>query len=61
MSIRETIKAKLATKSMTLDELFSDLNKKNNIKRESVRGRLSELRKNKEVKKTGQKFSLLAS
>jgi len=61
LSIRETIKAKLATKSMTLDELFSDLNKKNNIKRESVRGRLSELRKNKEVKKTGQKFSLLAS
>lgn len=61
MSIRETIKAKLATKSMTLDELFSDLNKKNNIKRESVRGRLSELRKDREVKKTGQKFSLFAS
>ena len=61
MSIRTVIKEKLATKSMTLDELFTDLNQKNNIKRESVRGRLSELRKDKEVKKTGQKFSLLPS
>ena len=55
------IKQKLATKSMTLDELLTDLNRKNNIKRESVRGRLSELRRDKEVKKTGEKFSLIPS
>ena len=61
MSLRTLIKEKLAEQSMSLDELMDDLSKKNDIKRESIRGRLSELKKNKEVKKLGQKFSLLPS
>ncbi len=46
---------------MTIDELFDDMNQKNNIKRESIRGRLSELKTNNEIKKVGLKFSVLPS
>jgi len=46
---------------MTIDEIFTEMNQKNNIKRESIRGRLSELKTSNEIEKVGKKFSILPS
>ena len=47
---------KIEQKPQTISELYEDLNEKNNIKRESIRGRLSELRSEGLVKKVGEIF-----
>jgi len=56
LSLREIVLEKLET-PQTLTQLFDDLNEKNDIKRESIRGRLSELKKAGRIKKVGEKFS----
>jgi len=61
LSLRTTIKEKLEKKPMTLDELFNDFSKKNDIKRETIRGRLWELKHANEVEKVGLTYSLLPS
>jgi len=57
LSLKDVVLQKIEQKPQTITQLFDDLNEKDDIKRESIRGRLSELKKDGLIKKVGDMFS----